>query len=156
MTRSTVLTLGLVFASALTARAFEDDAKAQAQAILDKGAALFDKKDAAAMAATYSEDGQILWVAKEENSSEVKIDTKKGRAEVEAFYRDLYKNPDEKFSSKNVVEFARLVEPGLLVIQGTFQPDVAKSGKYPFTQVRVKQGDKWLIKSLQFFLFSQD
>ena len=157
MARLTILSLGLVLSSTLSARALDEGVKGQAQAILDKGSALFDKKDAAVMAATYTEDGQILWVAKEENSSEIGSSVKKGRAEVEAFYRgDVFKDSQEKTTSKNVVEFARLVAPDLMVIHGTFQPDVAKAGKYPFVQVRVKQGDKWLIKTLQFFLFSED
>jgi hypothetical protein len=156
MTRVAILTLGLIVSSPFTAHALDEDAKAQAQAILDKGSALFDKKDAAVMAATYTEDGQILWVAKEENSSEIGASVKKGRAEVETFYREVFKDPQEKTTSKNAVDFARLIAPDLMVIHGTFQPDVAKAGKYPFVQTRVKQGDKWLIKTLQFFVFSED
>jgi hypothetical protein len=140
----------------LAAHADEGDAKADAQAILDKGSALFDKRDAAAMAATYTEDAQIFWTAKENETAEPTVDTKKGRTEIEALYRDLFKDAQEKSTSKNVVEFARRIAPEVLVIQGTFQPDTAKPGKYPFVQVRVKQGDAWRIKSLQFFVFSQD
>lgn len=151
-----ILTLGLVLASSLAPRASGDDAKAQAQAILDKGSALFDKKDAAAMAATYTEDAELLWIAKEENAPEAGLSPKKGRNEIESFYRDVFKDPQEKTTSKNTVDFAQLITPEILVIQGTFQPDVAKAGKYPFVQMRVKRGDGWMIKTLQFFVFSQD
>ena len=156
MGRLGLLILGLVLSAPLPAHAFEEDAKAQAQAVLDKGSALYDKKDAAVMAATYTEDAQILWIAKEENSSDIALNPKKGRAEIESFYREVYKDSTEKTTSKNVVQFARLVTPEILVIHGTFQPEVDKSGMYPFVQTRVKRGDKWLIKTLQFFVFSQD
>jgi ketosteroid isomerase-like protein len=149
------LTLVVVLGSTAPLASAEDDAKAQAQEILNKGSAIFDKKDMAAMLATYTEDAQVLWTSKEENATEVRIETKKGRAEIESLYSGAFKE-SEKTTSKNVVEFARLVRPDLMVIQGTFQPDVSKSGIYPFVQVRVKQGDKWLIKSLQFFVFAQD
>ncbi len=156
MARPFVLGLGMALILPLVASAEEGDAKAQAQAILDKGSALFDRKDAAVMAATYTTDAQILWIAKENDSTQISMETKKGRAEIEALYRDVFKDPNEKSTSKNLVDSARLVAPDVLIIQGTFQPDTSKAGKYPFVQVRVKQGDTWLIKSLQFFVFSQD
>ena len=150
------LALLVVFTPTTPLASAEDDAKAQAQEILNKGSALFDRKDAAAMAATYTEDGVFVWVAKEENASEVGLTPKKGRAEIETVYAETFKGSPEKTTSKNVVEFARLVRPDLMVIHGTFQPDVSKSGIYPFVQVRIKKDDKWLIKSLQFFVFAQD
>jgi hypothetical protein len=155
MNRPAILALCLALVP-LAARADESEAKTEAQAILDKGSALFDKRDAAAMAATYTEDAQIFWTAKQNESAEPTIDTKKGRTEIEGLYRDLFKDGQEKTTSKNVVEFARRIAPEVLVIQGTFQPDTEKPGKYPFVQVRVKQGDTWRIKSLQFFVYGQD
>lgn len=149
------LALVVALGSAAPLSAAEDDAKAQAQTILDKGSAIFDRKDMAAMLATYTEDAQVFWTSKEENATEVRVETKKGRAEIESLYDGAFKET-AKTTSKNVVEFARVIAPGLMVIHGTFQPDTSKSGIYPFVQVRVKQGDKWLIKSLQFFVFSQD
>ena len=148
------LALALVLGSAAPLPS-ADDAKAQAQAILDKGSAIFDKKDMAAMLATYTEDAQVLWVDKPEGAPEARVETKKGRTEIATLYEGAFKET-EKTTSKNVVEFARLIRPDLMVIHGTFQPDTSKQGIYPFVQVRVKQGDKWLIKSLQFFVFSQD
>lgn len=156
MNRKIILALGLALVLApAAARADDGDARAEAQAILDKGSALYDKKDAKAMAATYTEDGQILWTSKPNESTEPTIDTKVGRVEIEALYREYFKDP-EKTTSKNVVHYARRVGPEMLIVQGTFQPDTAKQGMYPFVQVRIKKGDAWLIKSLQFFVFSQD
>lgn len=146
----------LVLALPLTAFGDETEAKKLAQEILDKGSALFDQRDAATMVATYADDAQIVWIEKDNSTGEYKTNTKKGLAEIEAIYRDLFKDKNEKTTSKNTVEFARLVAPDLLVIEGLFQPNVANQGKYPFVQVRVKQGDKWLIKNLQLIIISQD
>jgi hypothetical protein len=145
----------LMFVLPLTVVAQEKDAKTLAQEILDKGSALFDTRDAAAMVATYTEDAQLLWVDKDSSTGEIKVSVK-NRAEIESLYRDIYKDAKEKTTSKNTVEFARFVAPDLMVIHGVFQPDVAKQGKFPFVQMRVKQGDKWLMKNLQLYVFSQD
>lgn len=151
-----LILFALLLALPLAAFGDEAEAKKLAQEILDKGSALFDQRDAAAMVATYADDAQIVWIEKDNSTSEYKTNAKKGLAEIEAVYRDLFKDKNEKTTSKNTVEFARLVAPDLLVIEGLFQPNVANQGKYPFVQVRVKQGDKWLIKSLQLVIVSQD
>jgi len=156
MRRFTILVLALVLALPCSTRAQEKDAKTLAQEILDKGAALFDTRDATAMAATYTEDAQIEWIAKDDSTGEIKIDVKKGRAEIESLYHDIFKDAKEKTTSKNTVDFARLIAPDLMLIQGVFQPNVANKGKYPFVQFRVKQGDKWVMKNLQFFVIPQE
>jgi len=146
----------LLIALPLGANAQDNKAKDLAQDILNKGSALFDTRDAAAMAATYTEDAQLFWLQKEDSTGEIKVTNKNGRAEIEALYRDIFKNGGEKTTSKNTVEFARLASPDVLIIEGVFQPNVDKQGKFPFVQARVKQGDKWLMKTLQFFVMSQD
>ncbi len=117
-----------------------------AQEMLDKGAALFDKHDAPAMAATYTEDAQLEWVEKDSASGGIKIDVKKGREEIEAVYRDLFKDAKDATTSKNTVEFARFIGSGLIVVQGVFQPNVANEGKFHFVQLRLKQGEKWIMQ----------
>src|SRR4051812_23896839 len=52
--------VGLVLALAVPTLAQEPDTRKVAQEILDKGAALFDTHDAAAMAATYIEDARLF------------------------------------------------------------------------------------------------
>ena len=121
--------------------------------VLDKGSALFDTHDAAAMAATYTEDAQLLWIDKDSTSGEIKVSTKKDRAEIESLYHDLFKDAKEKTTSKNTVEFARFVTPELMVIHGVFQPNLDKPEKFSFVQTRVKVGDKWLIKILDLYVF---
>jgi hypothetical protein len=146
----------LVFVIPVTLMAQEKDAKAVAQEVLDKGSALFDTRDAAAMAATYTEDAQLLWIEKDNSTGEIKVSVKKDRAEIESLYRDLFKDATDKPTSKNTVEFARFVASDLMVIQGVFQPDIEKPAKFPFVQMRVKQGDNWLLKNLQFYVFEQN
>ena len=155
MRRFTILVFALVLAFPSSAQAQEKDAKKLAQEILDKGAALFDTREATAMAATYTEDAQIQSIAKDDSTGEIKVEVKKGRSEIESTYRDVFKDAKEKTTSKNTVEFARFVAD-LMIIQGVFQPNVADKGKFPFVQLRAKQGDKWVIKNLQFFLISQE
>jgi hypothetical protein len=156
MKRFNILVLGVALAFPSLSEAQEKDAKSLAQEILDKGAALFDTRDATAMAATYTEDAQIEWISKDDSTGEIKIDVKKGRTEIESLYHDIFKDGKEKTTSKNTVEFARLIAPDLMLIQGVFQPNVANDGKFPFVQFRVKQADKWLMKNLQFFVVSQE
>jgi hypothetical protein len=145
----------LLFVVPVTVMSQEKDAKTVAQDVLDKGSALFDTQDAAAMAATYTEDAQLLWIDKDGSTGEIKVSVKKDRSEIETLYRDLFKDGAEKTTSKNTVEFARFVAPDLMVIQGVFQPNIAKPAKFPFVQMRVKQGDKWLMKNLQFYAIEQ-
>ncbi len=144
--------LSFILMLATPVRADDPDPKALAQDILDKGAALFDTRDAAAMAATYTEDAQILWIDRDNSTGEFKMNIKKDRAEIEGLYRDLFKDAKEKTTSKNTVEFAKLLKPEILVIHGHFQPDVNKDGQFSFVQVRIKSGEKWLIKTLQLFV----
>jgi hypothetical protein len=156
MRRFSALTLAIALAVPATAGAQEKDAKKLAQDILDKGAALFDTRDATAMAATYTEDAEIQLINKDDKTGEVGISLKKDRPEIEDFYRDIFKDAKEKTTSRNTVEFARFITPEIMVVQGVFQLDVNNEGKYPFVQLRVKKAEKWFIKSLQFYLFSQD
>jgi hypothetical protein len=150
MNRLALLTFVLFVATPV--RADDPDPKALAQDILDKGATLFDTRDAAAMAAIYTEDAQLLWVDRDNSTGEFKINVKRDHAEIEALYRDLFKDAKEKTTSKNTVEYAKLLKPEILVIHGHFQPDVTKDGQFSFVQVRIKSGDKWLIKTLQLFV----
>jgi hypothetical protein len=154
MRRFSLLAVALTLGLSLAARAEDQDAKAQG--ILEKGAALFDRRDAAAMAATYTEDAQLEWIEKDSAAGGIKIDVKKGREEIEAVYRDLFKDAKEATTSKNTVEYAKFIGSGLMVIEGDFQPNAASEAKFHFVQLRLKQGDKWLMRSLQLFVIGKD
>ena len=80
-------------------------------------------------------------------------DTKSGRADIEQFYREIFKDQGA-IDSENTVEFARLISPDLLVVHGRFRPDTGKP-EWPFVQMRVKQGDSWLMSKLWLFLSPQ-
>jgi hypothetical protein len=147
--------LAILFLGPVFAQADENDAKTVAQGILDKGAALFDTRDAGAMIATYTDDAQLFWFDKD-NSTGAFRSTVKDRNEIESLYRDLFKDANAKTTSKNTVEYARYIGSDVLVIHGVFQPDIAKDGKFPFVQTRVKQGDKWLIKTLQLYVVAPE
>lgn len=127
------------------------DAKAVAQEVLNKGAALFDTRDAAAMAATFTEDAEATVLKKDRSTGVYKLDVTRGRAEIEHGYQELFKGREAGTTSRNDVEYARLVASDVLIIQGTFTLDVNQDGSIPFIQVRVKRGEKWLIASLKLF-----
>ena len=143
--------LSLVLLSPTVAPAANEDAKQLAQAILTKGAALFDSRDAAAMAATYAENAQITAYSKDKDTGALKTETARGRADIQKGYADLFKNRSRSTRCRNAVEDAHFVGPDLLVIRGTFILDVADEHPIPFIQVRTKQGDNWFILNLQLF-----
>jgi RNA polymerase sigma factor (sigma-70 family) len=126
--------------------------KSEAETIAEKslkaGSDFFDAKDAAALAATYTEDGEILLVGKKDE--QINEDVKRGRADIEQFYRDIFRDKGA-IDSENTVELARLIAPDLLVVHGRFRPDIGED-ELPFVQMRVKQGDRWLLSKLWLFL----
>ena len=146
-------------ASAVTAPAQEgqsqpsppSEADQIARRVLKAGSDLFDAKNAPALAATYTEDGIIHIIARNEDGS-YKDDTKHGRAEIERFYRELFQD-SAPIDSENTVEFARLIAPDLLVVHGRFRPNTGQK-ELPFVQMRIKQGPEWQLKTLWLFLSS--
>ncbi len=143
-----VLTLALLLPSTDLQ---DKEAMSLAQEILTKGAALYDTHDAMSMALTYTEDAKLYWIDKNKDTGKIRVEVKDGRGEIEKVYRDMFKDPNEKTTARNTVEFAKLVSPELLVIEGQFEPNIDK-GKYNFTQERVKVGGKWLIQSLRLYI----
>jgi ketosteroid isomerase-like protein len=125
-----------------------DEATKLAKKLTEEGAATFNTVNAKAMAAYYTDDARVFLQTKDKNGVSVK--EYEGREEIEKLYADLFKDR-ASIQSKNTVEYAKLVDPDLLVIAGTFEPNLndAKPLKLAFYQVRLKQGDKWLIHSLR-------
>ena len=157
-----IITYVLMFAVGLPAAARAlgqdtpaDEAMKLATKLADEGAATFSKADAASMAAYYTEDAMIFLQTRNDDGRSVK--EYDGRAEFERLYADLFKHEQGSIRAKNHVEYARLLAPDLLVIAGTFEPNqlAAQPRKVPFYQVRVKQGDKWLIHSLRIFILPE-
>ena len=127
----------------------QSEAEQIASRVLKAGSDLFDAKNAGALAATYTDDGMVHLISKSEDQ-QYKDDIKRGRADIEQFYRDLFREAGP-IDSENTIEFARLIAPDLLVIHGRFRPNIGQS-EIPFVQMRVKQGPEWLIKKLWIFL----
>ena len=103
------------------------------------------------MAATYAEDAEITAYSKEDKTGALKVDTARGRADIQKLYADLFKGRSPSARCRNNVEDAHFVGPDLLVIRGTFLVDVTDEHPLPFIQVRIKRGDRWLIMNLQLF-----
>ena len=152
MKRFAILVLALSLPSVASAADAATEAKTLAQDILTKGAALFDTRDAAAMAATYTEEAEFTLIARDKDTGKFKTEKANGRTAMERYYQDFFKNRKPDTTSRNVVEWAHLVGSDVLIIHGNFAPDVAQGDAFPFVQIRVKDGDRWLIMSLQIVL----
>ena len=118
----------------------DDDARActEAQALLDKGAALFDSRNAAAMAATYIEDGSIVVIKRQHNATrgEVELQSFHGRDQIEKGYADIFKERSPEYRSRSTVDFARYLGPHLLLIQGRFAYNRDQGDSIQFVQIR--------------------
>lgn len=161
MFRRLLFTVALVaFPSAVVLAGPDDDARArtEAQALLDKGAALFDSRNAAAMAATYVADGSIVVIKRQHNASrgDVELQSIRGRTEIEKGYKDLFKERAPEYRSRNTVDFARFLGPNLLLIQGRFALNRDQGDSIQFVQVRARVGSDWKIVSMQLAPLAQD
>ena len=158
MTRTPPFLLAAGLALTLSAAPSKaEDAKQVAVKVTTAGAAMFDARDAKGLALSYAEDGRLEVISKEKDSGELKTETKVGRNEIEAYYRELFKS-DDVIHARNTVESARLLDAELLTITGIFEPNT-ESGtplKLPFIQVRVRRGGEWRIVSLQLFIVPQE
>ena len=150
MARLTIIAIVLLSASSF-ARAQDDDARAKtlAQDILDRGSALFDGRDAAAMAATYVEMGQILLIKGATDQGSIEVETISGRPAIEKGYADLFKDRLPEHKSRNTVESARFLGDNTLLIEGRFALNRDQGDSIRFIQLRVRQGDQWKIVTLQ-------
>lgn len=125
------------------------EAEKLAETLLNTGSDLFDAKDAQALAASYTEDGEIHLI--DNQNGQYRDEIKSGQSEIEALYRDMFRNAPT-IDSENRVEFARLVAPDVLVIHGRFRPNVGEP-EMPFVQTRIKQRDEWRIRRILLFFF---
>lgn len=145
--------LGLVVIAVLSPSASygQDDVKAVALAkdILDKGATLFDKRDAGAMAATYVENAKIILIKKPSDEGKVEPEIIDGRSAIEKGYADLFKDRQADHKARNTVESAWFLGTDILMIRGRFALNQNDGDIISFTQTRVRQGDQWKIVTLQ-------
>ena len=129
----------------------DDDARASALAkdTLDRGAALFDKRDAAAMAATYIESAEIIVIKRDSDTDRIVIETRSGRAAIEKTYADIFKDRLPEHRSRNTVEAARFLGPDLLLIRGRFAMNRDQADTVQFVQIRAREGDQWKVVTMQ-------
>lgn len=131
----------------------KDGAKTLAQGILDKGAALFDTKDASAMAKTYVAGAELHVISRGESSGPFEVQVLHGRDAIREQYAKVFEgDPNEKTTSKNVVTYAEKIGDDMLVIHGHFSPNTALSDSYQFTQTRVRVDDQWKILQLNLYI----
>lgn len=147
----------LLLPSAARAGGPADDATDLARKLTAEGAANFERKDAVELANSYMDDAQLFLVGKDKDTGQIKVETRQGRSEIQSYYMDLLKG-DKTVQAKNNVDYARLIAPDMLLIAGTFE--LGENGgnplRLPFFQVRVKQGDRWLLNSVRVFVVSND
>ncbi len=133
--------------------AFGQDDEAQAMALakdtLDRGSALFDKRDAAAMAATYVETAQIIVIKHDSDTDNIVVETRDGRAAIEKAYADIFKDRLPEHRSRNTVESARFLRKDLLMIRGRFAMNREQGDTVQFVQIRAREGDQWKIVTMQ-------
>lgn len=120
-----------------------------AKEILDKGATLFDKRDAVAMAATYVETAEIILFKRSSDAGEFETEIKKGRVAIEEAYAGIFKDRKPEHKCRNTVELARFLGPDLLLIQGRFALDRDQGDIVNFVQIRAREGEQWKIVTLQ-------
>jgi hypothetical protein len=151
--------IGSFFVSAcllVTPPAPAEDPLVVSKELLTAGARLFDKHDAATMAATYVENGEVELYLKNRDSDTYKRDLYSGRTAIQEGYAKVFENATPTMKSRNVVDSARFIAPTVLVIQGTFQPDTNKVDTVPFVQIRVRDGGEWKILSMQLYVLPKD
>lgn len=138
------------------ARAQGTDARDLAQKQLDEGARLFDKKDARAMSETYASDAVLSVLSFDSSYGQFKHEEYRGRSAIAENYKKVFEGMNASSTSKNTVETARLLGSRVMIITGTFQPDIANSLTVAFSQTRVKVGDKWLKQALTIYLVPEN
>ena len=113
------------------------------------------------MASNYTEDAEIVLTNK--TKGETKTEVRSGRVSIEEFYKNIFNGiyndtfPGvQALKPKNTVEYARLLDPEMLLICGFFEPHTDHPLKVPFVQIRVKRDDRWLVSHLRIFAFSKE
>jgi hypothetical protein len=122
-----------------------------AKKVTEAGAKMFAVKDAAGLAGTYADGAQLTLYTRDNPGAAFRRETKSGYAEILKIYEDMFKDTNA-FQAKNIVEHARFLGEDMLLITGTFElSSGGNTGRYPFVQVRVKQGEAWKIMALDLF-----
>ncbi|WP_435009155.1 hypothetical protein P12x_000404 [Tundrisphaera lichenicola] len=144
-----LIPLMLLIAPSLTFGQDDPRAMAVAKETLDRGSALFDRRDAKAMTATFVEDAEIILIKRASDSDKVELENRRGKAAIEKTYSDIFKDREPEHRCRNTVESARFVGEDLLLIRGRFAFNVDQGDLAEFVQVRAREDNQWKIVTLQ-------
>jgi hypothetical protein len=122
---------------------------ALAKDILGRGATLFDKRDAAAMAATYLENAEIILIKRDTDPDRIVVETFRGRAAIEKEYAKIFADRLPEHRSRNTVEVARFLGRDLLLIKGRFAMNREQGDTAEFVQIRALEGGHWNVVTMQ-------
>jgi hypothetical protein len=139
----------ILLATPVAALAQDGNALILAKDTLDRGAALFDTRDAAAMAATYVEDAEIILIKRDSDTNRIKVETRSGRAAIEKGYADIFKDRLPEHRSRNTVETARFLGRDLLLVKGRFALNRDQGDSVEFVQIRAREGNQWKVVTMQ-------
>jgi hypothetical protein len=131
------------------ASAADNEAVALAKDILDRGATLFDKRDAAAMAATYVEAAEIIVIKRNPDTDRIELETTSGRTAIEESYAKIFKDRLPEHRSRNTVEAARYLGRDLLLVKGRFAMNREQGDSVEFVQIRAREGTDWKVVTMQ-------
>lgn len=131
-----------------TARA--EDAKALAEKLTAEGATAFAARDVRALIESYSDDASVIVVIHNQSSGGATEVERRGRPDIQELYEELFRD-GLSIDAHNEVDYARQIGPNFLMIAGTleFKRGLLDVTRMPFVQLRVKQGDRWLIQSMR-------
>ena len=148
-----LLALGLALVPAARGDDKADDAKGIALKVTAAGAALFDVRDAKGLALTYTDDARLDMYQKESDGGPLKVENRTGRAEIQGYYEELFKN-DTAIHARSSVDAARFLGDDLVEFAGVFEPntEAAEPLKIPYHQIRIRQGDTWKVVLMQIFI----
>ncbi|HEU5115289.1 MAG TPA: hypothetical protein VFT74_01290 [Isosphaeraceae bacterium] len=130
--------------------ALADDATELAETLTKQGAVDFSARDARALAESYTDDGTVAVVVHDQSTGGAKEIEKQGRREIQELYEEMFRD-GLTIDAHNEVDYARKIGSDFLMIAGTFEikRGLLEVTRMPFVQVRIKQGDRWLIQSMR-------
>lgn len=153
-----ILTTGLILFQAYSSPAngeetsipADEAALKLAKEITSRGAQLFVQGDSGSLAAQYVDNAEIVMTTVEPFSPAT-IQITRGSDDIAKLYQVAPKLG--QLSPVNEVHYARFITPEILHIAGVFMiTDQGETKRYPFTQIRQKQGGDWKIVSLELLI----
>ncbi len=139
----------LVLLIPATATAQDGDAVTLARDILARGVTLFDKRDAAAMAATYVETAELILIKRDTDPDRIVVENASGRDAIQKAYAKIFADRLPEHRSRNTVETAQFLGRDLLLIKGRFAMNREQGDSVEFVQIRARVGAEWKVATMQ-------